>query len=255
MSVEVQAAAAQTATTQVTEAKVTEQSAAPAQAAAAAPAQSVSNAAESQKAAGGESQSLPEQGAQDPGKDSKPTEAKAADGTAQKPEQQKSGPEVVYDFKLPEGMKTDPKALDDFKSFAKELNLSPEQAQKLIDRQATLQKGQEAALDQAVEDAEKALKAETIENWKKETLQTLGANPDRELAFAHKASERLASPELRQFLLDSGLLHNRLFVQHFIKLGRSISEDSLVERNGANSGGADRSAAEVLYGTHNQASA
>lgn len=214
------------------------------QAAAAAPAAATnqdSTASNTKEAAEGGSKSLLEEAGADAGKADASAD-KTGEGTKEKTETPKTqgAPESYADFKLPEGVEQNEAMLTEFRGLAKELNLSQEQAQKLVDLQAKMTKGHA--------DATQAQWKETVDNWKKETLQSLGANYKEELAFAAKSRDRFASPELRQLLDETGLSNHKAVLSMFIQLGKTISEDSFVDRNGAGVT-REKTAAEIWYPT------
>lgn len=240
-----QSGATQTASpAPATEGKAGGQAAAPAAAAKpeapAAPATSLLN--EPQAKAGesdGEGKSL--LGSQE--EPEKSGEPKPEEKNAGKENQQKSGaPEAYADFVMPEGVEKNEEVLNQFKGIAKELNLTQEQAQKLVDIQAN------ASLAQ--QQAQQAQWKETVNEWKQETIHSLGANYKKDLAVAAKALDRFGSPELRKFLDESGLGNHKLLVSAFVKAGKLISEDSFAEGKPASA--APKSAAAVLYPTQTQ---
>ena len=63
-------------------------------------------------------------------------EEKGEDGAADKLKDE--APDTYKDFSVPEGIEIDPKVLEEFQGTAKDLNLSQDQAQKLIDMQSKL---------------------------------------------------------------------------------------------------------------------
>ncbi len=177
------------------------------------------------------------------GGESKPVESKEANPNdnkgSEKPNSQDK-PVEYTDFKLPEGVQADAAALDQFKGVAKELGLSQDQAQKLVDMQANAVKQQQ--------DAAQAQWNETVKTWKAEAIQSLGANYQKELAVAAKARDRFASPELRQLLNETGLANHKEVIGLFMQVGKQISEDSFADGKSGQQG--TKSAAEVLYPNH-----
>jgi hypothetical protein len=145
-------------------------------------------------------------------------------------------PDKYEEFKLPQGMALVPEIADEFKTVAKELNLSQAAAQKLVDIQAKMAThAQEAGLKEF--DAMK-------ESWRTETLKELGSDAQAQLGIAAKAIDRFGSPALRQMLNDTGLGNHKDLVSFLVKVGKAISEDKLAD--GKPAGGA-KSAADVLY--------
>ena len=141
-------------------------------------------------------------------------------------------PEAYADFKLPEGMPVDSDFLDTTKAVFKEAGLSQEKAQKLVDLVVERDKRVEKAqFDQA-------------DAWAKEFMKSPSAKED--LAYAAKARE-FCTPGVREMLKDPRIGNNPEILATFAKIGRMLSEDSMVEA-GARGGASEKSAAEVIFG-------
>lgn len=127
--------------------------------------------------------------------------------------------EVVYEFKLPDGMELDTAARDAFIPLAKELKLSPEQAQKFVDlkvadtqRQAEAWQSQQAKwVDEVKADAEIG-----------------GDNLEKSLAYAKAAVDFIADPELTKLLNTTGYGNHPTLVKAFVKIGKQLAPDSFV---------------------------
>lgn len=144
---------------------------------------------------------------------------KAKDGT----------PEEYADFTFPDGVEADQGLLDDFKPLAKELNLTQEQAQKLVDLQV---KNIQANAD-AQQDAFKEIK----EGWTKEVKadeETGGADYKEKVGVAVKAISKFGSDAFRKLLDDSGFGNHPEMVRCFYKIGKVISEDKFVDGDKVN---------------------
>jgi hypothetical protein len=71
-----------------------------------------------------------------------------------------------------------------------------------------------------------------VEDLKKESISKLseeGKDYKKELSFAAKSRERLASPGLIDKLNKSGLSNDIDVIQHFISIGKAISEGKLID--------------------------
>ena len=157
-----------------------------------------------------------------------------------KPEEKPGAPEEYADFTLPEGIEADPDLIAEFKTEAKRLNLSQEDAQKLVDIQAKLAEKQGKAI---LEQHQK-----TVKEWADQVKQDLGADYQKELSYAAKAINKFGTPELREFFNATGIGNHPELVKVFINIGKQISEDAFVE---GKTKAAPKSAAEILYGnTH-----
>jgi len=132
----------------------------------------------------------------------------------------KGAPEK-YEFKIPEGMVLDQALVNKATPILKEANVTQATAQKLVDLYAERVK--------ADGEAQATNFNKFVEDLKAETIKTLGANYKQELAFAAKSRDRFASPELVQKLNISGLANDKDMIALFIRVGRAISEDKVVE--------------------------
>ncbi|ELH6290415.1 peptidase [Escherichia coli] len=175
----------------------------------------------------------------------KPQEEKPADGDKQadKPEdeeQKQEGAPEKYEFTAGEGVELDSEALEQFEPIARELNLTNEQAQKMVDLYGTkimpmVQQQQAEAWQKQTEGW-----AETVKADKEIGGDKLTAN----LSAAQRALDQFGTPELKEYLNATGLGNHPDLVKTFVKIGKAMSEDGMVD--GSNQG--QRSAAEVLYG-------
>lgn len=174
----------------------------------------------------------------------KPQEEKPADGEkpADKPDDKEQKPEGApekYEFQAGEGVDLDTEALKDFEPVARDLNLTNEQAQKLVDAYpkilAGVQQRQAEAWQKQTEDWAASVKADKEIGGDK-----LTAN----LSAAQRAMDQFGGPALKEYLDSTGLGNHPELVKTFVKIGKPMSEDGMVD--GSNQG--QRSAAEVLYG-------
>lgn len=157
--------------------------------------------------------------------EAKPTAAPAP-GTAE---------EIAYEFNLPEGVQFADGEMDAFKTVAKDLKLPKDQAQRIVD----IATQREQARAEAFET--------TKRGWAEATTADKELGKPENLALALKAVETFGSPELKTVLDSSGLGNHPEVVRAFLKIGRQISEDSIVGKG--NGAGADRNTADILYGT------
>ena len=144
--------------------------------------------------------------------------------------------EVKYEFKIPDGVETDQKTLDEFTKVAKELKLSPESAQKLVDLRA-------AAVQTAKEQH-----AATVAGWAdavKADKELGGDKLAENLAIAKKAID-LGPPELKTLLEDSGLGNHPAVFKWAHAVGKALSEDTF--KAGSSAPAVGKSTASVLYG-------
>lgn len=153
------------------------------------------------------------------------TEANPADPAAAKTDDAAAKPaepakEVVYEFKLPEGVDLKGEALDELKTTAKELGLTPEQAQRVADLGAKQAQGFAAQLIEQ----QKSLTTQ----WANETTTDKEIGGDalpENLGVAKKALDAFGSPALKTLLNQSGLGNHPEIVRFMVKAGKAISED------------------------------
>lgn len=168
-----------------------------------------------------------------------PTEVKKEESTTSP--QEKKPEEVPYELKAPEGSLLDAKAIDEIKAFAKAQGLSQTQAEKLLMREneakSRFVEGQAEQLHQAAQ------------TWHKQVSedQELGGEKLKEsVTLAKSVVDRFGSEALKKELNDSGLGNHPELVRLCARIGKAMSNDSLVVP-GATSG-TKKSMEEVFYG-------
>lgn len=167
-------------------------------------------------------------------------EKKEGDQPAEKKDGDKpEGAPEKYEFQAAEGVELDADALKDFEPVARDLNLTNEQAQKLVDAYPKILAG----VQQRQADAWQA----QTEQWATDVKADKEIGGDKltgNLSAAQRAMDQFGSPVLKEYLDTTGLGNHPELVKAFIKIGKAMSEDGMVD--GSNQG--QRSAAEVLYG-------
>ncbi|EOT1889046.1 peptidase [Citrobacter freundii] len=164
---------------------------------------------------------------------------KAKAEKAEKDQKQEGAPEK-YEFKPAEGQELDAAALEQFEPIARELNLTNEQAQKMVDLYGTkimpmVQQQQVEAWQKQTEGWAESVKADKEIGGDKLTSS---------ISTAQRALETFGTPELKEYLNTTGLGNHPELIKVFVKVGKAMSEDGMV--TGKESG--QRTAAEVLYG-------
>lgn len=147
-----------------------------------------------------------------------------------------------YEFKLPEGYELDEGALKVFEPALKDLKLTNESAQKLVDAYAQVQKAQ-------LEESEKAFNAQ-VEKWAEDVKadKELGGQAFEQVReSALKAVGKFGTPELKALLNQTGLGNHPEFVRFCSRVGKQLREDDPINVPGKATGG--KSAAEILYGS------
>ncbi|XMF24171.1 peptidase [Enterobacter hormaechei] len=170
----------------------------------------------------------------------KPQDEKPADGDKPEDEEQKQeGAPEKYEFTAGEGVELDADALKDFEPVARDLNLTNEQAQKLVDAYPKILAGVQQRQAEAWQKQTEGW-AETVKADKEIGGDKLTAN----LSAAQRALDQFGSPELKEYLNATGLGNHPDLVKTFVKIGKAMSEDGMVTVKESG----QRSAAEVLYG-------
>ena len=157
-----------------------------------------------------------------------------ADGEQQA---EKPGAPEKYEFQAPEGQAFDDALLEAYSEVAKELNLSQDDAQKLLDKVAPVMHArQQEQIAQVQEGWAEASRADK---------EFGGDKLDANLGVAKKALDAFASPELKTLLKDTGLGNNPEVIRFMYRAGKAISEDRIV--TGQQAPGGDKSLADKLY--------
>lgn len=133
-----------------------------------------------------------------------------------------------YEFKATEGEAFDAEVIKAYSEVAKELNLTQDAAQKVLDKVAPVISRQQQAGIEAVR-----------KGWRESTAADKEFGGDRleaNLAIAKKAIDKFGTPELRALLDNTDLGSHPEVVRLMYRVGKAISEDSKVVAGG--SGGA-----------------
>ena len=165
---------------------------------------------------------------------------KPADKPAEEKDQKQEGAPEKYEFQAAEGQELDSAAMEQFEPIARELNLSNEQAQKMVDLYGT-------KILPMVQQQQTEAWQKTTEQWAADVKADKEIGGDKltaNLSAAQRALDLFGTPELKEYLNTTGLGNHPDLVKTFVKIGKAMSEDGMVD--GSNQG--QRSAAEVLYG-------
>jgi hypothetical protein len=178
-------------------------------------------------------------GAEQPGEQN--TEVTGQDGAAAQ------GAPDAYDFKVPEGFEIDSEVLEQFTGIAKQLGLTQEQAQGVVDLQTKLIEKGEATRQEALQNAldEQASRwADEIKN----DPELGGAKFEETTRVALRAVQAFATDDLRLLLNESGIGNHPEMVRLFHAIGLAISEDKVVLPGNAVPPPEQRRAADILFG-------
>jgi len=165
-------------------------------------------------------------------------ESKAAsseDQESNEDAQEAGAPEEYQNFDTPEVFAVNEESLTDYQTWAKENNLTQDQAQAGVD---IVTKMREAEMTQWVEQ-QKAW----VEQAKSDK-EYGGENFDQNISTAVKARDSFGTSEFSEMLDNSGLGNHPEMIRFLNRVGKAISEDKVVV-SGANAGQKTRE--NVLY--------
>lgn len=129
-----------------------------------------------------------------------------------------------YEFNAPEGKNFSPEVLASFSEVAKELNLSQDNAQKVIDK-----------IGNGLADKQAAMVTEARTAWvesAKADKEFGGDALEENLSVAKKALDTFGSDELKTLLKESGLGDHPEIIRVFYRAGKAISEDGRLVAGG-----------------------
>ena len=168
--------------------------------------------------------------------DEQKSDAATEDTEESNEETQEAGaPEEYSEFEVPEEYGINDETLTDYQSWAKENNLTQDQAQAGVNM---VTKMQEAQVSQWVEQ-QKAW----VDQAKSDT-EIGGESFDANISTAVKARDSFGTSEFSEMLDTSGLGNHPEMIRFLNRVGKAISEDRVIV-SGANAG--QRSQESVLY--------
>lgn len=130
------------------------------------------------------------------------------------------GAPEAYSFSDPEGTALDPQVIEQFSAVAKELNMSQEAAQKLIDKMGP-------AMAQRQAEAVAAIHEQWVGEAKADK-EFGGAALDENLGVAKKALDAFGTPKLTELLNETGLGNHPEMIRLLVRAGKAISNDAFV---------------------------
>jgi len=145
-----------------------------------------------------------------------------------------------YELTTPEGFQLEPETTAEFETLARELDLSNEDANKLLPLGAKLA--------QKIGEQQQAAHVEQVGKWleaSKTDKEFGGEKFDASVAVALQARDRFATPELKTLMDQTGLGNHPEIVRLFHRIGTAIADDSFV--NAPSAGGSAKSTASILF--------
>lgn len=165
------------------------------------------------------------------------SEPAATEATKADAEPKPDGPPETYEFTAPEGQQYSDDVISAYSEVARDIGLTQEQAQKVLDRMSpAMAEAQTKQLDAAREGWVAAVKADK---------EIGGDHQAAALAHAARARDEFGTPELRDLLNVSGLGDHPEVVRMFSRVGKALAGDQQVVEGAAPK--RDRTAAETLY--------
>lgn len=150
------------------------------------------------------------------------TETASADAAPAYPSKDTAKPSAPesYDFKSPEGFDVSPDVVSAYAGVAKELGLSQEAAQSILEKMTPILSNQNVQLLEGA-----------VVQWKtaqKADKEYGGDKLDENLSVAKKALDAFGTPELIELLDQSKLRDHPEVIRAFYRVGKQLSEDSIV---------------------------
>lgn len=170
-------------------------------------------------------------------KDATEEAGKSEDSTADEP---KVAPESYADFNIPEGMHHNEAMLAEASAVFKEIGLTQEQAQSLVDLDV---KNKQAEHDETL-----AAWNKTMDDWRAESAADKefgGTKLDESVVLAKKGRDAFGSAEFIQMLDVTGVGNHPEMVRFLVKLGKAVSEDVILQGSGAAPKSKD--AAQIMF--------
>lgn len=146
-----------------------------------------------------------------------------------------------FDLKLPEGSNLDASYLEQTKTLARELGLSQEAAQKLVER--------DSGLLSSVSERNAVQVREKTEQWAKDAQadkEIGGGNFQSSVTDARTALDRFGSPEFKNMLNQSGVGNHPELIRILARVGKAMREDKMVTTS-SQPARAQKSFAEAFY--------
>lgn len=143
--------------------------------------------------------------------------------------QQQPGAPEKYDFKAPEGQPAyDEGVISAFSEAARELNLTQDSAQKVIDKVVPVMQARQA-------EQFNAMKAQWADQAKTDT-EFGGDNFDQNMAVAKQALDKFGSEGLTSLLNDTGFGNHPEWIRFTFKVGQALSEEKVFGSGSTDSG-------------------
>lgn len=146
----------------------------------------------------------------------------------EKGDKSQGAPDQYADFTLPEGVQIDKGLVEGFKPIAKELNLTQDQAQKLVDY-----------YNSGVHAQRMEQWAETQKSWvesAKADKEYGGQAFQENMGYASAAMDKFGTPELKQYMDEYGAGNHPEVIRFIVRVGKATSEPQHVSGGNTSAG-------------------
>ena len=157
----------------------------------------------------------------------------------------KEGAPEELEFTLPDGMEVNEPLMAEFTELAKELGVTQEVGQKLIDLQTKYEQKRHDEGQQAWTD----MQAGWVSNAKSDK-EFGGTEMAANLAVAKKTIDQFGTPELKEMLDFTGAGNHPEIIRLFYRVGKALSDDNLV-MGGNNVVAPEKDPAKVMFPEQN----
>lgn len=162
------------------------------------------------------------------------TPGEGAEGAAEGGEAQ-GAPEQYAAFTMPDDYELEAASLDAISAFAKEHKLPQAEAQKLVDLGVSMSQQMVKDFAQAASELPVPMSSHWSQLWSQQTAKDKEIGGDKlaeTMGLAQRVCSTFATPGLVEFLNTTGLAHHPELVRFMHKVGRAVSEDTLVTSAG-----------------------
>lgn len=150
--------------------------------------------------------------------------------------------DVKYDLAVPEETSLTEPEVESLKAYAKEKGLSKDQAQELLNQRHEAKED----LISRYKSEQDTLRTQWLESAKNDK-EFGGQHFAQNVEFAKRSLEKFATPGIVEYLNQTGLGNNPEVIRLFYRIGKSMSNDSIVNPGSAG-GPVTKPIEDVFYG-------
>jgi len=183
-----------------------------------------------------------DKGGEDGDKDDSKDDSKDDDSEEDEPDDEESEVPEKYDVELGDDTSLEESDLERIAAEARELGLSNEECQGLVDLEDRVTKQfQERQMDHV---------KEVRSTWIKEAetdKEIGGENFKENLELSKRVIDKFGSDDFKKLVTDTDFGNHKEVIRIFVRVGKLMGEDNLVHSN-TPPGGKDKSPEEILFG-------